>query len=132
MKNTVTAANLDELLRPPTEAEVNHALARFAVAVSAHYGSRLTGLYLFGSRARGDNRPDSDVDVAVVLQDGDWISWKERWLLNRLAYEPGLENGVVIQPWPFSTTQWHAGQPATPTGLIEAARRDAIPIRGAR
>lgn len=24
-----------------------------------------TGLYIFGSRARGDNRPDSDIDVLI-------------------------------------------------------------------
>ena len=39
--------------------------------------------YLFGSRARGDNRPDSDIDLAVVCRmdrkilrqcDGDWTS----------------------------------------------------------
>ncbi len=28
------------------------------------------GIILFGSWARGDNRPDSDVDLVVILQDG--------------------------------------------------------------
>lgn len=28
---------------------------------------RVTGLYLFGSMARGDNRPDSDVDILVDM-----------------------------------------------------------------
>jgi predicted nucleotidyltransferase len=32
-----------------------------------HFGSRLVGLTLFGSYARGEAGPDSDVDVAVVL-----------------------------------------------------------------
>jgi predicted nucleotidyltransferase len=27
-------------------------------------------IYLFGSRARGDHRPDSDVDVGIVLTPG--------------------------------------------------------------
>jgi len=31
------------------------------------YGQRLRGVYLFGSRARGDHEPDSDVDVLIVL-----------------------------------------------------------------
>jgi uncharacterized protein len=34
-------------------------------------GNRLVGIYLFGSRARGDQRADSDVDVLVVL-NGDF------------------------------------------------------------
>jgi len=28
-------------------------------------------LWLFGSRARGDSRPDSDVDIALALMPGD-------------------------------------------------------------
>lgn len=31
-------------------------------------GDRLDATYLFGSRARGDQRPDSDVDVLVVVR----------------------------------------------------------------
>ncbi|MFW6012281.1 MAG: nucleotidyltransferase domain-containing protein [bacterium] len=33
------------------------------------YGEHLKGLYLFGSHARGDAGPDSDVDVLVVLDE---------------------------------------------------------------
>lgn len=32
------------------------------------YGERLVELKLFGSRARGDARPDSDYDVLVILR----------------------------------------------------------------
>lgn len=38
-------------------------LARFARLVRDRYGGRL---YLFGSRSRGDNRPDSDYDLVAV------------------------------------------------------------------
>jgi uncharacterized protein len=31
------------------------------------YGERLKGVYLYGSYARGDHRPGSDVDVMIVL-----------------------------------------------------------------
>ena len=31
-------------------------------------GDRFEAAYLFGSRARGDHRPDSDVDVLVVVR----------------------------------------------------------------
>lgn len=32
------------------------------------YGLRLVRLVLFGSRARGDAEPDSDIDILVVLE----------------------------------------------------------------
>jgi predicted nucleotidyltransferase len=31
-------------------------------------GDRLEGLYLYGSQARGDARPDSDIDVLAVIR----------------------------------------------------------------
>ena len=30
----------------------------------------VVGVLLFGSRARGDHRPDSDVDLVVIVRDG--------------------------------------------------------------
>jgi predicted nucleotidyltransferase len=123
------AVDPDDVLKPPTDPQVDEALAQFAAATRNHYGDRLHGVYLFGSRARGDHRVDSDVDVAVVLEDGDWIEWKERWNLNRIAYEHCLESGIVIQPWPFSTSRWQGQNLQSSTGLIGSARRDAVPIR---
>lgn len=32
------------------------------------YGDRLVKMVLFGSQARGDARPDSDIDVLIVLK----------------------------------------------------------------
>ncbi len=33
------------------------------------YGDRLRGVYLYGSAARNQLTPDSDIDIAVVLDD---------------------------------------------------------------
>ena len=41
--------------------------------LEALYGERLDRLVLFGSQARGDAEPDSDIDVLVVLKgEVDW------------------------------------------------------------
>jgi predicted nucleotidyltransferase len=44
-------------------------LIRFREALARIYGDRLERVVLFGSRARGDARPESDYDVAVFLRD---------------------------------------------------------------
>jgi predicted nucleotidyltransferase len=44
-------------------------LKRFRAALDALYGGRLERVVLFGSRARGEARQDSDYDVAVFLRD---------------------------------------------------------------
>ena len=42
---------------------------RFVDAARAQFGSRLERIVLYGSRARGDHRPDSDYDVAIFVRD---------------------------------------------------------------
>jgi hypothetical protein len=126
-----TVAEIDDLLKPPSEEEVGQALMRFAAEVRRHYGDRVKGIYLFGSRARGDHTPESDADVAVVLDTGDWIEWVERRTLNGLAYDTRLDSGLAIQPWPFSTDQW-AELGSGFTKFVAAARRHARPIGAAR
>jgi hypothetical protein len=48
----------------------DHFLVRFRRAVEAAFGDKVERVVLFGSRARGDARPDSDWDVAVFLKEG--------------------------------------------------------------
>ena len=43
-------------------------LIRFRSAIDAIYGERVERLVLFGSRARGDAKLDSDYDIAVFLK----------------------------------------------------------------
>ena len=43
-------------------------LSEIVGGIAAEYGMRR--VYLFGSRARGDNRPDSDYDFCVLTDDG--------------------------------------------------------------
>jgi uncharacterized protein len=52
-----------------TKTPLSSVLRRFRSAVDEIYGERVARVVLFGSRARGDARPDSDYDIAVFLRD---------------------------------------------------------------
>ncbi len=110
--------------RPPTAAEVQAALDAYVAAVHARFGSRVHDIVLFGSRARGDHRPDSDADVAVILEDGVWRFWQEKLTLADLTYDQLMEFGVRIQPWPISASAWLKPETHHKSRLVEAMKRD--------
>lgn len=62
---------------------------------------------LYGSRARGDNRPDSDWDLLIVLNK-DRVSLDD---IDRVAYplrEEGWDYGADINPIIYSKKAWQA------------------------
>jgi len=61
----------------------------------AIYGDRLKDVILFGSYARGEARTDSDIDVAVVLDDFE-SSFDETRRTSDLAGRVSLENDTVV------------------------------------
>lgn len=97
-------------------------LTQFRAAVNAVFGDRVDRVVLFGSRARGDARPDSDYDVAVFLRD-----FVDRWQeIDRLVViETDLldETGAFVQAMPFGAGTWDERSP-----LMGAIRRDGIDL----
>jgi predicted nucleotidyltransferase len=69
--------------------------------------SKLRGRYdiseviAFGSRVRGENRPDSDLDLAIVLKGDRRDLLDTRLDMAGTAFDVLLETGVLVQPLPL-------------------------------
>ncbi len=57
-------------------APLTEVIAAFRARLEPIYGSRLRKLVLYGSRARGEAKFDSDIDIMIVLT-GPIGRWKE-------------------------------------------------------
>jgi predicted nucleotidyltransferase len=97
-------------------------LRRFRAALAQIYGERLERVVLFGSRARGEARPDSDYDLAVFLN-----ALPDRWAeLDRLADLRVRfldETGAFFDAKPYLTTAY---RDATP--LMHEIRHDGLDL----
>ena len=60
---------------------------------------------LYGSEARGDARPDSDIDVLILL-DGERRDLKREDRLAGELYEIELATGVLVSPMIMLRKQW--------------------------
>ena len=106
----------------PSRTIDNPVLQRFRAALDGIYGDRLERVVLFGSRARGDAREDSDYDIAVFIKDPGPLS-RELDKLADLETDVLYETGAVINSLPFA-----AGAYRDRTGFMRELRRDGLDL----
>ncbi len=105
--------------------EQKQALAKYIANVLTRYGERIIDIVVFGSRARGDNENDSDLDLAIVLEDGAWDVWSETSWLAGKTFWPLVQSGLFIQPVPVRLTEWLNPERHTNATFIRNVQRDA-------
>ncbi len=97
-------------------------LKRFRAALDELYGERLERLVLFGSRARGEARDDSDYDVAVFLR-GLTDRWQEVDRIVPVVTDIIDDTGAVIHAMPY-----RAGAYQERTSLMREIRREGVDL----
>jgi len=125
-ENVVDSQQARDALDRVVEPEGPEISGRFdAVAIAqsvAHsleglYGSRLRKVRLFGSWARGDAHPESDIDVLVVLDRvNSWLDESKR--MDDVLWRHSLQNATVVSAMIVSEAEFaEGGEPM----LIRAA-----------
>ena len=102
-------------------------LRSYAALLRTRFGTRLERTVLFGSRARGDAREDSDIDVLVVIRD---MTPSERREAVDLAYRASRETAPeapILTPMVWSDHE-HAARLRQERRLALDIEREGVPL----
>lgn len=109
----------------PIDHDTEETVRRFLALIADRYET--AGAIIYGSRARGTHRPDSDVDVAVLLR-GEPL---QRFLSTKLAmadvaFDVMLDTGILISPLPIWQDEWEHPQDYSNPALLRNIDREGI------
>ncbi len=107
--------------RDPAHAAKHPALQEFKRRIEEALPGRISRVVLFGSRARGDYRDESDWDVAVFFRDG-YDAWKDLGVLTE-AISLGLDQDVAINPIGFEERRYDEA-----SELMRHIREEGVPL----
>lgn len=109
-------------INPYTE----NAVRRFANLIAHRYD--IDRIIVYGSRARGTHRPDSDADVAVILRGKIQPFLATKIDMADTAFDVLLETGILISPLPIWLDEWGHPEEYSNPALLYNIRKEGIQI----
>ena len=102
---------------------VNSIIQKCKEALSRYYGSRLKGIILYGSTARGEAGPASDIDLLILLSPPFDFFAELRQIVDVL-YPIQLESEKLISAKPALASDYEVGS----ISLYRNARREGVAV----
>lgn len=112
--------------RPIIDARTRAAVQAFLRLASVRY--EIAGAILFGSRARGDQREDSDADLMILLRGARQGFLSTKLDMADLAFDVLLETEINISPLPVRLDQWESPETFSNPALLQSIAREGIPL----
>lgn len=78
-------------------------LVTYRHILSQQFPGLILDIIIFGSKARGDDREDSDLDILVLIKDGDWLVKRK---ICDPGYELSLETDLVPSIQVYTNEEW--------------------------
>jgi predicted nucleotidyltransferase len=117
-QNAMTVAQIAQ------QPDVERAIALFLDSLRKGYA--VDEVRLYGSRVRGDFRPDSDVDLAVVLHGPRGDFWKIGKAMSDITFDVIVETGVMVSAYPLWGDDLDHPERARNPALIRNIQREGI------
>jgi uncharacterized protein len=102
---------------------IQEVLARCKRSLAQNYGAQLRGVVLYGSMARGETTPESDIDLLVLL-DSPFDYFQELRHIVNLLYPVQLESEHLISAKPAPLEAYERGQ----LQLYRNAQREGLRV----
>lgn len=99
---------VQKIMKHRDRKSINNILGSIKRDLSMHYGKRLISVILYGSYAKGTQRPESDIDIAVVLKGG-FDKYEEVEDMVDLTSDVSLENDILISILPITSKEYQIG-----------------------
>jgi predicted nucleotidyltransferase len=79
------------------------AVSEFVKILRERCGPMIREIILFGSKVRGHDNKDSDIDILIVLNN---LSWKIKKTISELAAQENIKYNVLISTIRYDATTW--------------------------
>jgi predicted nucleotidyltransferase len=104
------------------------AVLEYVTRICACFPDRVLAVALFGSKARGDDDAESDIDLLVLVDVEDKMFRSELW---RIASDVSLDHNVVLSARVFGRDRW-AETRRMRLPLYRAVAVDGVPLTANR
>jgi predicted nucleotidyltransferase len=99
-------------------------LDAYRKALRQQFPGLVQDIIIFGSKARGTARPDSDLDVVLILREGDW---RLKDAVSLPGYDLSIGTNVVPSLQIYTAAEWQQLRDRQSV-FQEAVERDGISV----